>query len=430
MTVSEYVGARYVPLIAQPAEWSKNTAYEPLTIVLYQGNSYTSRQAVPIGIEITNEDYWALTGNYNAQVEQYRKETERAVELANEAKTEASASKVISDKNAIDIAKNTTDIAKNTIDIAENTKQIENIKKRKFGFIGDSFADPAAGYDWVGRDLPKWLGAPVINTSANGAGFIGGTYATDVTFIKQLQSLHTSDPDITDLIIYGGNNDYGYINNALLTKAIKDFVIELNSLFPTVNCYFFLANFNRNIQEPVEWYSQQISFAFSSLTSTKIKFSITNNADSWVFDFNDFKSPTNSHPSDAARQYIGMLIASIVNGGAMTSAFSHSITAANGINELSNSKIEFKDGCIVGTNITFKMETPSAAHDVFTWNSPLNFVKPITVIANAGQNIPCLFYIGKTKAVLYVSSADISKINSNTIIYAPIPTTKWESDIS
>lgn len=70
----KYVGARYVPLFADPAEWNINSTYEPLTIVLNEGNSYTSKQYVPVGINIDNEDYWAKTGNYNAQIELYRKE--------------------------------------------------------------------------------------------------------------------------------------------------------------------------------------------------------------------------------------------------------------------------------------------------------------------------------------------------------------------
>lgn len=74
MAVREYVGARYVPLFADPLQWSNTRTYEPLTIVANQGNSYTSRQFVPTGIDISNEDFWALTGNYNAQVEQYRQE--------------------------------------------------------------------------------------------------------------------------------------------------------------------------------------------------------------------------------------------------------------------------------------------------------------------------------------------------------------------
>lgn len=77
MAVTQYVGARYVPLFAEPLEWDGTKTYEPLTIVYNNGNSYTSRQYVPVGIEITNTHYWALTGNYNAQIEQYRDEVQR-----------------------------------------------------------------------------------------------------------------------------------------------------------------------------------------------------------------------------------------------------------------------------------------------------------------------------------------------------------------
>lgn len=69
-----YTGARYVPLFADPAQWDNTKAYEPLTIVLNEGNSYTSKTFVPVGVDISNEMYWALTGNYNAQVEAYRQE--------------------------------------------------------------------------------------------------------------------------------------------------------------------------------------------------------------------------------------------------------------------------------------------------------------------------------------------------------------------
>lgn len=77
MAVTQYVGARYVPLFADPLEWDNTKTYEPLTIVYNNGNSYTSKQYVPAGIEITNTHYWALTGNYNAQIEQYRDEVQR-----------------------------------------------------------------------------------------------------------------------------------------------------------------------------------------------------------------------------------------------------------------------------------------------------------------------------------------------------------------
>lgn len=73
----QYIGARYVPKFADPIAWDKNNSYEGLTIVTYLNNSYTSKKAVPAGTEITNSEYWAVTGNYNAQVELYRQETEK-----------------------------------------------------------------------------------------------------------------------------------------------------------------------------------------------------------------------------------------------------------------------------------------------------------------------------------------------------------------
>lgn len=89
----KYIGERYVPIFGRKGEesiqWDNSAPYEPLTIVLYQGNSYTSRQYVPIGIEITNQEFWVITGNYNAQVEAYHRETIAAREIADNAITTA-----------------------------------------------------------------------------------------------------------------------------------------------------------------------------------------------------------------------------------------------------------------------------------------------------------------------------------------------------
>ena len=76
--VKQYVGARYVPKFASPVEWAPSTFYEALTIVTFNNASYTSKVPVPptVGNPANNPQYWALTGNYNAQVEQYRQETE------------------------------------------------------------------------------------------------------------------------------------------------------------------------------------------------------------------------------------------------------------------------------------------------------------------------------------------------------------------
>lgn len=103
MSVREFIGARYVPIIV--GEWDNSKTYEPLMVVTYQGASYTSRQYVPAGIEITNESYWVLSANYNAQVEAYRKEV-RDILPYDETPTEGSTKGVTSNgiKKAVDAA--------------------------------------------------------------------------------------------------------------------------------------------------------------------------------------------------------------------------------------------------------------------------------------------------------------------------------------
>lgn len=71
---SQYIGSRYVPIFADPIEWDNHRSYESLTIVTHDGESYTSKCNVGPGIDITNERYWAKTGAYNAQLEQYKNE--------------------------------------------------------------------------------------------------------------------------------------------------------------------------------------------------------------------------------------------------------------------------------------------------------------------------------------------------------------------
>lgn len=67
---SIYIGNRYVPKLV--GEWNQLKEYEGLSIVTINGNSYTSKKRVPEGIPISNEDYWVKTGDYNAQVEEFK----------------------------------------------------------------------------------------------------------------------------------------------------------------------------------------------------------------------------------------------------------------------------------------------------------------------------------------------------------------------
>lgn len=99
---SMYIGARYVPIFADPVEWDDEREYEPLTIVTHNGDCYTSKCYVPKGAQLPpypdgQTKYWVKTSDYNYQfadlkktvtdlsrlVEQFQKDNEKFTELIN-----------------------------------------------------------------------------------------------------------------------------------------------------------------------------------------------------------------------------------------------------------------------------------------------------------------------------------------------------------
>lgn len=116
----QYVGARYVPKIM--GEWDKNIPYEALSIVTYKGNSFTSKIPVPAKVDIGDETYWVNTGNYNAQIEEYRKENLETKQLANNINTDLQTFK----KNQT----NTNNEFNNKFDLT--TKALNELKKVTF----------------------------------------------------------------------------------------------------------------------------------------------------------------------------------------------------------------------------------------------------------------------------------------------------------
>ena len=128
-----YVGHRYVPKIF--GEWDNTQIYDPLSIVQYQGNSFTSRQFVPSGVEITNEEYWVSTGNYNAQVEFYRQD----VKAFNDNLTILMET---TETNFSDMNDTITDINDNITDINTKLKNGKvSVSVKEFGAVGDGVTD-------------------------------------------------------------------------------------------------------------------------------------------------------------------------------------------------------------------------------------------------------------------------------------------------
>lgn len=213
MSSRQYVGARYVPKFATPVEWDRDKSYEPLTIVTYLGASYTSKKNVPSGVDITNGEYWVLSANYNAQVEEYRKMVEKEV----------------------------------------------NVKKRKFLIIGDSYNDQGRG-QYATHGVTVWgtqameiLGVESYkNVGLSGAGWVRAN-PRGKRFIDALIEASASG-DYTDIIVGGGLNDVIHYNTPQNPMdAISEFITLAKSKYPGVKIHIGVLGYTYTKYQPFEY---------------------------------------------------------------------------------------------------------------------------------------------------------------------------------
>ena len=129
------------------------------------------------------------------------------------------------------------------------TKQeVENIKKKKYVFIGDSWNTsdtPSGGVPiapWGGY-LATYLGlgaSDYYNYGVGGSGFVAGT-----PFLNILQTADIPDKEmITDIIVIGGLNDTPYVSQ--LYEAIGNFKAYVKENFINATITLALAQWNTN----------------------------------------------------------------------------------------------------------------------------------------------------------------------------------------
>lgn len=231
MSTRQYIGARYVPKFADPIQWDNTRSYEALTMVTNLGNCYTSKKSVPTGVAISNTEYWALTGNYNAQVEEYREEVEQLQEDF----------EALSDK------------------VYPNYKNII--------LIGDSYGTANGGTVTISHPFPErvqaWLGLGNDNfraSFANGAGFGNGAFYTNFNAIA---SSMTDDEmaDVSDIYFIGGwNDESNRVTQAQFLAGVEDCEALISSKFTHAQKHIVLVAHSvasstyERLSTTIEWY--------------------------------------------------------------------------------------------------------------------------------------------------------------------------------
>lgn len=209
MSVRQYIGARYVPRFSDVngGVWSNVYSYEPLTIVKNGNDYYTSKQSVPVGIAITNTDYWVKTGDYNGAI------------------------------SGLDDR------------VSALESHINDAKAHKYVLIGDSFGCgiQGSGLPWVTGWIDYMHNILPANTfyydptgDQSFEGTSGFTTVSEKNFIGQLNYVYdnklgqTAPEEITDVVVLGGSNE-GAATETDIVTAINTFCSRSRTLFPNAN---------------------------------------------------------------------------------------------------------------------------------------------------------------------------------------------------
>lgn len=314
MPTHQYIGARYVPKFfvnsqTQDNDWAANTIYEPLTIVTYNGTSYTSKKRVPasVGNPSANAEYWAATGLNTAQYDALRIQVEDLQADVDDMKLD------ISEKNIIVISDSYGE-----------------------GYTPEDGSVPGNGWPAKLRNI---LGVPAANYKnkyVGGAGFT--TIAGNGGFIGALNAVATDDPDfVADIVIVaGGRNDQAATQSDIENDAVS-FFTRAKALYP--DCKVYCGMIAWDGAYAVQLNLSKVLRAYVNACTLCDMIYLGNSE--YVLHQMDYLSPSDKkHPTSVGNTKIAHLIANILQGcgGDVHYSKSYTISPSTGIN-LSNTSI-------------------------------------------------------------------------------------------
>ena len=299
----QYIGARYVPKFADPVEWQTNAIYEPFTIVTRFGNSYTSKKAVPAGIDpFDNSEYWAATGNFNAQLEQYGKDVE---DLKKNVET------TLADQDAA--------IKGQASEIERLNSNISALSSNYVVMIGDSYGEQNSDGDissfyWeqIRDNLGLTDGVSFWGFFESGAGFINGNF---LKMLNRAVTATTADQKtkISKVVVCGGWNDslYDY-TDAQFRSAYNQFKSVVKSNFP--NAEIVVAHISWGLRDnqqdatvPQLWNSLRKYSAVGTMGGKYIT-----NSEFILHDYSDIWQTNGTHPNQKGQNRLARYLSGAI----------------------------------------------------------------------------------------------------------------------
>jgi len=280
MAVRQYIGARYVPKFSDVNNgvWDSTHSYEPLTIVKYGNDYYTSKKDVPVGVAITNDSYWVKTGDYNGAI--------------------AAVNARVDDVQA----------------------QIDRLEKRKFIFIGDSYQYGGGitgtgnrwAQGWLGL-LTRYLGL-TENVDFFHNEYPGYGFTTASSFLTLLQDLSASIADknaITDIIVTGGLNDT--TGASALDTTIRAFANYVKANYPNAKLHIgYIGNYFCNPQ--LRFNGRDVAASYR-VYGQRNGASYISNSEYMLHETNYYSADETWHPNEAGHRSIAQHMVNYVIDG-------------------------------------------------------------------------------------------------------------------
>ena len=298
-----YIGNRYVPIFADPVEWDNLRIYEPLTIVTYQGTSYTSKKTVPVGIALSNTEYWVATGNYNAQVAQY----------AEEVATYKEAVDTLSDTTIPGI-ENEISALDTRIDNLESPDDIYIMISDSYGGTfgngsGDSTTFLALVREKLGRTSDNF-----ITRAWDGEGFCKAYQSN--TFVTQMATLIASlTPEqkakVTKVFVVAGRNDYEY-TIAQIKTAITSFVEICKESLPKCEVTLMFVGNGSGIGNGTKAQQKNVFIAYQECVDCGATYLAGGEA---ILRNSDLMAADTIHPNATGKQYLAKYVTEAVLNG-------------------------------------------------------------------------------------------------------------------
>lgn len=250
-----YVGSRYVPKLE--GRHDLNREYENFSIVVdVNNNSYTSKKIVPVGIPLSNGEYWVQTGNYEGILEEVDKKVDDHIKASDIKFKQIDDDTIIFKENVNNAFK---DINKKVDDHIEESRQ--------------SFIDINQKIDNVNKEVED-IGNEIDNIKDK-----------DIEQDGKIKAIEDSLAPLDDRVVDLENNATMYKENIVntpskifatpfikLTDGMYNFKVIVipkdNSAFHTMEIDILIAN-NIFIQNGYNIYSSDQSFLVNKYTIIK-----------------------------------------------------------------------------------------------------------------------------------------------------------------